>query len=188
MNEKILKTIQKVCKRLAPKFTFGYFSVEDIEQEAFIFALDALPRFDKTKSSLESFLFTHISNKLKTFKRDNYFRKDFECKYCGRKDPNCEHCKRREWKHSIKKHLMEPLDIDNISDNTEKNMSLSSDILSSLEMKEMFEIINNKLDICLREDLIKMMHGIPISKTKKQIIEANIIIILGENGYLNDDN
>ena len=186
MDQTTLKTIQKVCKRLARKYRFGFYDIEDIEQEAFIMALSALPKFNPDISSLETFLYIHISNKLKTFKRDHYLRKDFVCSYCGRKDPNCEHCKRREWKHAAKKHLMEPIDIDNVNCDAERNMYVNADFLVDIELSEVLALINQGLDISLREDYLKMLEGITIPKHKREIIESNICEILEDGGYYHD--
>ena len=180
MNKKTIKLIQRVAKRLSEKYTFGYYSPEDIEQEAFIFAMESLPRFNPEISSLETFLFIHISNKLKTFKRDRYYRKDFVCRYCGRKDPNCEYCQRRTWKLEAKKHLMEPIDIDNINADYEKNMYIHSDLLSNMEFREIINAINENLDISLREDYLRMLEGVSIPRQKKSLIEDTIIGILDE--------
>jgi len=186
MDQKTLQIILKVCRRLAPRYTFGYYSVEDIEQESFIFALAALPRYDESISCLENFLHVHVSNKLKTFKRDHYVRNDFTCKYCGRKDPNCEYCKRREWKHLKKKHLMEPIDIDNVNDEHEKSMHTRSNVSEETELDELFSIINQNLDVYLRQDYLKMLEGISIPKSKKQLIEAKILEILSEYNYYDE--
>ena len=185
MNEKQIKTIRKVSRALSEKYSFGYFDKEDIEQEAFIIGMNALLLYNKDKgTSLETFLYIHISNKLKTLKRDHYLRKDFVCKYCGRKDPNCEHCQKREWKYAVKKHLMEPLDIDNLNGNNNTNMYTNSDILNTLEKKEIFEIINNNLDMRLRVDFLKTLDGVNIAKIKRDIIEESIRNILKDHGYI----
>lgn len=186
MTPNTLKTIQKVCKRLAVKYRFGFYDTEDIEQEAFIMALDALPRFNPEISSLETFLYIHINNKLKTFKRDHYLRRDFTCAYCGRKDPECEHCKRREWRHAAKKHLMEPIDIDNVNCDAERNMYVNADFLIDVELTEILNLINQNLEICFREDYLKMLEGITIPKNKRQVIKAKIFEILEDNGYYHD--
>ncbi len=65
----------KIAKRVSTKYTFGYFEADDIEQEAFLIGLDGLTRWDEVRQ-LENFLQVHISNRLKTFMRDNYYRVD----------------------------------------------------------------------------------------------------------------
>lgn len=186
LNDKTIRIIRRVCQRLSERYKFGYLDAEDIEQEAFIIAMAALPRYDSSIASLETFLYIHISNKLKTFKRDNYFRQDFTCKYCGRLDPECEHCKRREWRLVMKKHLLEPIDIDNINSDFEKNMSTESDLLSNIELQEILSLINQNLDVSLREDYLRWKAGIPISKSRKILVETNILQILEDNGYYNE--
>lgn len=187
LNDKTIKIIQRVAKKLANKYTFGYVDAEDVEQEAFIIGMGVLNKYDPEIASLETFLYIHISNRLKNMKRDNYFRKDFVCRYCGRKDPNCEHCKRREWRLAAKKHLLEPVDIDNINCDSEKNICLPPEISSNIELNEILSIINQKLDVSLREDYLRWKDGVPISKNHKQAIEECIMQILEDCGYYKED-
>ena len=183
LSDKTIKTIQRVCNRLAEKYTFGFYDREDIEQEAFLIAMKDLPKYDKNISSLETFLFMHINNKLKTFKRDHYLRTDFISGYCGRADPLCPYCQRRIWRHSAKQHLMEPVDIDNVKGENEKGMRTNTDFIADIELNELLSLINKNLDISLREDYLKMIEGLSIPKNKKQVIEASIIEILENSGY-----
>ena len=74
-EQEVVDTITKVSERLSNKYTFAFYTAEDIRQEAFILGMEALERYDEGKP-LENFLFVHIGNRLKNFKRDNYFRHD----------------------------------------------------------------------------------------------------------------
>ena len=74
-SDEVTSIILKVTQKLAPKYIFASYDVEDIEQEAFIIVLDALSRYDSDKT-LENFLYTHINNRLKNFKRDNNYRQN----------------------------------------------------------------------------------------------------------------
>ena len=74
-EEDAYNTIMKVAKRLAPKYVFATYEVEDIEQEAFLIGIAGLAKYDKSRP-LENFMYIHINNRLKTFKRDNYYRQD----------------------------------------------------------------------------------------------------------------
>lgn len=179
----VLSIIQRVARKLSPKYTFGFYSREDIEQESFIMAQEALSKFNPSLASLETFLYIHINNRLKTFKRDNYIRQDFVCKHCQNKNPLCEFCKRREWKQSVKKYLIEPIDIDNVRDEHEPNMCIEIDPLENMEINEILSIINTKLDVQLREDYLRMLQGVYISKQKRILIENKIIEILKKYGY-----
>jgi RNA polymerase sigma factor (sigma-70 family) len=78
-HEQTIDQITIVINRIAPKYTFRDYDVEDIKQEAFMICMDALDRYD-TNRPLENFLSVHLSNRLKNFVRDNYFVKDDEDK------------------------------------------------------------------------------------------------------------
>jgi DNA-directed RNA polymerase specialized sigma24 family protein len=51
-------TIMKIAKRLAPKYVFSGYDVEDIEQEAFLIGIAGLDKYD-TSRPLENFMYTH---------------------------------------------------------------------------------------------------------------------------------
>ena len=182
-EEEVLHIIKRVAHKLSSKYTFGFYDRADIEQESFIIAQEALPKFNPQFASLETFLYIHINNRLKTFKRDNYVRQDFVCKHCGNQDPLCEFCQRREWRQSTKRYLIEPIDIDNVRDEHERNMRVEMDPLENMEINEILSIINTKLDIPLREDYLRMLQGVYISKQRRLFIENTIIDILKEYGY-----
>lgn len=73
MKPEILETIQLVIQKLAPKYIFGSFEKEDIEQEAFIICVEILEKWDGSRP-LENFLMVSLNNRLKNFKRNNYYR------------------------------------------------------------------------------------------------------------------
>lgn len=78
-QQEVIDQINIVVNRIAPKYTFNGYDVNDIKQEAFIICMDALERYDN-KRPLENFLSVHLSNRLKNFIRDNYYTKDEEKK------------------------------------------------------------------------------------------------------------
>ena len=81
-KQDVIDTITNVSRRLASKFTFAHYTEDDIAQEAFMIGMEALDRYDENRP-LENFLFVHIRNRLKNFKRDNYIRyeQDKEFRY-----------------------------------------------------------------------------------------------------------
>jgi len=177
--------IRKVAKALASRYTFGYYDKEDIEQECFIIMMksNALDKYDESRGSLENFIYVHLNNRLQNFLRKNYYRKTFTCIHCGGKDPDCESCERRRWRFAVKKHLMEPIDIDNINCEAESNAYNTYNLLEKLELDEIFTLINKHLEIYLRTDYLRMLEGIHIAKNKREVIEGRILEILGEHGY-----
>ena len=72
-EDEVVQVITKVAKKLAHKFVFASYDVDDIEQEAFLMGIEGLKRYDSSKP-LENFMYAHINNRLKNFKRDNHRR------------------------------------------------------------------------------------------------------------------
>lgn len=73
ITQEELNTIIKVAKTIAPKYVFAHYTKDDLVQEAILMGMDAHSRWDH-KRPFENFISTHISNRLKTFKRDKYYR------------------------------------------------------------------------------------------------------------------
>ena len=171
MTEKeVLRIIDKIAERYAYKFRFGYFEADDIRQEAKIIAMEALSRYDETRP-LENFLAVHVKNRLNNFKRDKYYRQT-------KTDSNTQ-----EQHNNSKKYLMEPLDISNIRDEDEQNMRVADGFVKEFEEKEIFNIINETLDVDLRGDYLRMRDGCYVPKPRREKILEEINNILRENGY-----
>lgn len=107
---------------LARRFKFGYFEVEDIKQEAFLLAVEALDRWDRVRP-LHSFLYAHIHNRLCNLKRKLYERRSPPCHSCPLKafirgectryahPSECSYYIDWECRNSVKKGLMYPGEI-----------------------------------------------------------------------------
>lgn len=187
MNNKQVLLLYKICKRLAQKYTFGHYDIDDIAQEAFIIGMRLLPKFNRRKGmSLESFLYMSINNRLKDFKRDNYARIFHKCEYCNNEEnPEvpCEYCQRRNWRIETRKNIVEPLDIDNICSDEESGVTTNNDFIEDVEIAELKSIVDQELPVNLRSDYIRMLHDIQIPKTRRNLIEFSIIQILEKHGY-----
>jgi DNA-directed RNA polymerase specialized sigma24 family protein len=157
-----------VVNRVAHKYRFGYYDIEDIKQEAFIIAMEAMDRYDEGRP-LENFLAVHISNRLKNFKRDNFFRPDYVPPSGKITNDN-----------NTKRFLMEPLDIDNIRDEHERNMRGEENIVDELAQKELMNIIDTSLDMGLRGDYLRILHGVYVPKPRREQIYESIMQILRE--------
>jgi len=193
LNEQdVLTVIDKVCTRLAYKFKFGSHSVEDIKQEGAIIALESLSKWDG-KRPLENFLYTCVHNGLFNFKRNNFQRPDKPCLTCPLYRPNepkdcskyddkmeCELYIKWYNRNNNKKNIVQPVDIDNVRDEYEENMSLA-DATEIIEHKEVWTIIDRYLDIELRADLIKIKSGVKVPKQRRRAVESAITEILKEH-------
>lgn len=156
-EQQTLETITRVAKRLAPKYVFGYYGQEDIEQEAILMGYDALKRYDGIRP-LENFIYTHINNRLKTFKRDNYYRLN-----AGSAEPI----------QQAKKNIMDPISIEKVNPIKE---------YIDDEFKEARSYIDDFLPVCLRKDYLRMCAGVKISKPVKARVLAEIKSILERSG------
>lgn len=150
----VLEIIARVSKRYK-KYKFSYYTEEDIEQECFILAVDALDRYES--GPLENFLAAHIRNRLLNARRKNG------------QDYNGE--------MSNKYYVCNPISI-NIISNDETNIRLESGLLQQILSKELMEYIDNNLDVSLRMDYLKFKEGIKLHKLRKEKVKAALIEIL----------
>ena len=160
----VLSVITKVAQKLAPKYVFASYDIEDIEQEAFIIALEALERYHSDKP-LENFLYTHVNNRLKNFKRDNYYRQDHG---------SAQKIQDR------KKNLLEPIDIDCLY-----SISTKDSTVTDAHIREITALIDKKLPPHLRRDYLKLRNNSPLPKSRK----ANVIKVIEDiiNGEYNEE-
>lgn len=152
----VTEQISIVINRIAPKYTFSGYEIDDIKQEAFMICMDALTRYD-TSRPLENFLSVHLSNRLKNFVRDNYFTSSDQ----------------------EKKKVLAPKQLsndDNIIDN-----EIDQDI--SIDNKEIRKIIDKFLPFDYRSDYLKFVNDVSIPKKRKIQLFLVIKNILEENGY-----
>lgn len=156
-EEQVVSTILKISSRLASKYTFPNFEQDDISQEAFIIGMEALDRYDGIRP-LENFLSIHIRNRLKNFKRDNYYRPD---------EGKAE---------EIQKGKKKLLDAGNIDDM--RAFIIAKEYASSLEERELLEYIDKNLSTNLRSDYLRFKNEQPLSKTKKSHLVEELRNIL----------
>jgi RNA polymerase sigma factor (sigma-70 family) len=160
-QDEVMTIINKVCKKLAPKFVFAHYEVEDLQQEAFMIALEALERFDNTKS-LQTFLYTHVGNRLKNFKRDNYYRVE--------SGPSQAIQER-------KRNLLEATDVDDF-----RLYSSEGSILDSLEVDEIMTLIDIHLPAEMRADYIRLKTNSSLPKNRKEELVDFLKELIDEKG------
>ena len=168
-EEEVVRVMMTVVDRIAHKYRFGYYDVEDIKQEAYIIAMEAMERYDESRP-LENFLAVHISNRLKNFKRDNFCRPDYIPPSGKAVNDN-----------DTKRFLMEPLDIANIRDEHERNMRADDSTHDRAIRKEIMEIVDVRLDMSLRSDYLRILHDVYVPKPRREQIYAAIVDILNEH-------
>ena len=142
-KQEVLEKIHLVVNRIAPKYTFHGYDVEDIKQEAFIICMDALNRYDQ-KRPLENFLSVNLSNRLKNFVRDNYVVGQDEAKknVLSPKQLNYDFC---------------------VSDD-------KSDLDIKIDFKDVQNIVDEHLPTEYRADYLKMLNDVYVSKKRREYI------------------
>lgn len=158
MNPEHLKIIHKTAQTIAPKYKFGYLGVDDLIQEAVIFGLEAYDKWDGHRP-LENFMSVHISNRLKNFKRDNYFRLGLE-----------DSPQKRRKANDTKKKLMSagPIKADPL-------------FFESIDNQDEVSFLLEKLPPLLRNDFLRMANDVTISKKRREAVYAAVRSILHED-------
>lgn len=164
-ENEVVQVIQKVSNRLSGKFVFGFYDREDLEQEAFIMALSALDNYDQEQGPLENFLHVHLSNRLKNFKRDKFFRINLE---------GCS--ERRKLYNDSKRALMEPVRL------VDGAFVYDHEGFEEIEMKEIVEIVKDSLPTSLKHDFERMANGVPLSKSRKDKVVDAVKEMFNEEG------
>ena len=173
-DEEFLKTLDTITKKLVYKFKFGYHDIEDMKQQAAIFAIEGLKKYDHSRP-LENFLWTHVRNRLFNYKRDNYQRPDKPCLTCPLYQPNnidsdcgefkdklnCNAYKSWFSRNNTKKSIMHPIYIEN------KDPENNSDFVDHLSNQELINNIEEILPIKYRETFLKLKYGNKVSKNEK---------------------
>ena len=160
MNPQHLRTIQKIAEKIAPKYKFGYHDTEDLVQEAVIFGLEAYDKWDQDRP-LENFISVHISNRLKNYKRDNYFRLGLE-----------DSSEQRQKANEAKRNLMTPAPI------CDQSLFFEDLIVNQEEVDFLLQV----LPPLIRNDFLRMANGVSLSKVRRQTVIDIVKEILNENG------
>ena len=156
-----LQTIIKVIDRIAPKYTFGYYDVDDIKQESYIICLEALSKYDNYRP-FENFISKHLSNRLKTLIRDKYSRSNIESP-------------KHEKLNQNKKNLMD-------LKSTDGSYKICDDnIIDRMSTDEAIEILMQELPPSMRNNFYRLANGVSIQSSKKQALFDKVKEILGEN-------
>lgn len=155
-QQEIIDQITIVVNRIAPKYTFNGYDIDDIKQEAFIICMDALNRYDN-KRPLENFLSVHLSNRLKNFIRDNYYTKDEE----------------------EKKKILKPKSLSDEDFVPISHYSYDQD--DAIDAKRIQNILDKYLPASYRSDYLKLINDVYVPKKRreevieliKEIVEAH---------------
>jgi len=193
-TEDFLQALDNISKRLASKFRFAYHSIDDMKQQAAIFALEGLKNYDN-KRPLENFLWTHVRNRLFNYKRNNYQRPDKPCHTCPFFDKTCKvsisQCEKYNNKHDcdlyaawakrneVKKNIIQPSYIDtSIHQSPHK-----TDFDTAIQNKELVKFLDIHIQAEYRESYLKLKHGSKISKLDLKRLQAHIFSLMETHNW-----
>jgi len=182
-ENEVVEIINKIARRLSTIFRFGYYSADDIFQEAWIIAIEGLNRYSVQKGPLENFLWIHVRNRLCNFKRNKYERLEKPCKRCiydCEESPLCEIYNKWLKRRDSKKNLVDMIDLNCVDDKYEKNMKIVNEYG---DIDHLSEIIDKFLPPQYRRDYLQMIGGIYVPKKRRIEIQNIIREILEEHGY-----
>jgi len=191
-ESEILEIIDRIASRLGPKFKFGYHTIEDMKQQATMYAWEGIDNWDRERP-LENFLWIHVRNRLYNFKRNNYGRPEVPCLNCpfDAYDPKCEksesQCTKftnlmdchlyKGWmnRNTSKRNLMN-------SYSTEYERGKDTDAAEQFARKEIVQLIDAEVPVQYREDWIRFINNLKLSKVRRDKLITIILGILKENG------
>ena len=124
-----------------------------------MFGIEAYEKWDRIRP-LENFISVHISNRLKNYKRDNYFRLGLE-----------DSSDRRQKANETKRNLMSPAPISDQS-------VFFEEILDS---QDEIDFLLQALPPLIRSDFLRMANDVPLTKGRKQAVIEAVKEILDED-------
>jgi len=190
-EEQVLQTINNIAKRLASKFRFGYHEIEDMKQQARLFAWEGLKNYDGIRP-LENFLWTHVRNRLYNFKRNNFGRPDKPCDTCPFFDIHFQNsqgygCKAYDsheecdlylgWmnRNTAKRNIMNTTKLDlDIQD--------QDNVANQFDRDHIFNLVDTSLPVRYREDWIRLINDLKLPKARKDVLVDVVLNILKEHG------
>ncbi len=194
-ENQLINLIEGVVRSLASHFVFAYYTVDDLVQEGFIFAMNALPRYNpnnKSRCSLENFIRIHVRNRFINLQRNKYFRQKIPCLNCDfyKKDVNLNelvcsynggenYCDRWQlWikRNSRKRDLAESYEY-------EDSEYIKEDNLGDLICDEISKYVSDRIPLDIRSDYLRFIEGYKLSKQRREYIKSVIIDIIKESPY-----
>lgn len=204
-EEEFLTVLDNISKRLGHKFRFGYHDFDDMKQQAAIFAMEGLEKYDSNRP-LENFLWTHVRNRLFNYKRNNYQRPDKPCLTCPLYDKlykdsdnqclkyknktDCELYSSWANRNDAKKNIMQPT---HIEPEYHHSSLESDDFTSIIHNQEIIKYLDENIHQEFRESYLKLKHGSKIPKQQLNKLQKHIFQLMENSEWLpnhleNEDN
>lgn len=181
----LMDAIEHVVLMLCDTFPFGYFDLDDIKQEARLFALKALPRYDHERN-LRNFLFIHVRNRLLNLQRDKKMRNDPPCAqchngdFCGKevKGKACDDYTLWFRRNAAKSNLVQPGAWSDAvaAQHWDRNSPGPPEIAAKAEL---LQRLDADMPAGLRGDFVRLRDGASVPKPRRDAVIAAARGILG---------
>lgn len=179
----VLEVVEEIVTKLSKKLTFGFYDIEDIQQEGRMRALTTgLETFDDTRftdaemaKALERFLRIHVTTRMKNFMRDNMGRSE--------KPINPDRVENWERVNKRRRNIMRPASIHEIS----HEFPLLTSAVEEIHHTHLMELINKNLPVDLRTDFLRMCDGVRVPKPRQSKVREAIAEIIQLNEGLGDE-
>ena len=189
LPDDINEIVDRISSRLSYKFKFGYHTIDDMKQQAALFAWEGIQSWDEVRP-IENFLWIHVRNRLYNFKRNNYGRPEKPCdscplyvnKECTKYNDMMDCHLYSGWsnRNESKKSLMSTYST--ISDNYHQ-VNEAEELFS----KEVLAVIDLQLHVSFREDWIRFSNNLRLPKQKRERLLLEIVTVLKENGIVPEE-
>jgi len=195
-EQQVLDDIYNAVNGLVSNFCFGYYDEDDLRQEGFIFATEALPSFLPDKGcSLKTFLRVCVRNQFINLRRNKLHRNSPPCLSCGfvnSSDKTCcvefedknECAKWSGWyyRNQAKRSLVESCDASKVAHVIPSD---DLDVFTHISRAELLQCVSDEIPLELRADYMRLLDGARLSKSKQDAVVASVRSIIGD--MLNDD-
>lgn len=190
ITNKELDTINKVAKNLSPFFAFGYYDIEDIEQEIRLICLQVLENFDGSKKAdgLYCYLFAHARNMLIDLRRLKLGRTISPCKSCVHNNEGvctkhdditeCQRYKTKVENNNKKKAIINPQPLD------PEQVPILYDLATTIDNAYIFCEIDKEIPHNLRRDYLRFLDGVRLPHYNRKQVLVAIREIAARKGFI----
>lgn len=197
-NEEVVKIIDRIVKRLAGRFKFGYHQIQDMEQQARLIAWTGIDNYDGIRP-LENYLWVHVRNRLFNFKRDNFCRPGSPCTDCFLHNSSSQKCNkyedkqecvlyaRQQHKNTTKLNLTYPIELSCVDDYNEDNMYSCQSTEKTVLNNELRTILNRYIPVEWRHSYLRLLYNCTISSQHKYQLYKLVREIINKYYYFNDE-
>lgn len=187
-EQEVVAAVERVLDALAHKLPFGYHTADDIRQQGWLLALEALAsgKYDPGRP-LANFLYRHVKNRLLNLKRKQQKRAEVPCARCARSDycgSDGAPCRRHtawEKNNKVKANLMHPVDLDGLAAEQECAARTQSEAAAAAELTEMERALDEGIPVELRSTYLRMRAGLTVPRDKRAAVEAACRSILEDD-------